>query len=126
MQSALLGLALIGAVVLIVKRVYWPVAVWLLLVIAIVHSSKPFGGFVGHAVALFSDAFYSDPRRLSAIVCLLLAPTAGIGLFALAAAAGHTETGTQDAGRFALDAGGRCDRVGRDLRFLCPALLPAA
>lgn len=86
-QSALLGLALIGAVVLIVKRVYWPVAVWLLLVIAIVHSSKPFGGFVGHAVALFSDAFYSDPRRLSAIVCLLLAPAAGIGLFALAAAA---------------------------------------
>ncbi|MGC7299121.1 hypothetical protein RA988_21695, partial [Mycobacteroides abscessus subsp. massiliense] len=86
-QSALLGLALLGAGVLIVKRVYWPIAVWLLLVVAIVHSSKPFGGFIGHAVALFSDAFYSDPRRLSAIVCLLLAPAAGIGLFALAAAA---------------------------------------
>ncbi|OHU21032.1 hypothetical protein BKG76_09965 [Mycobacteroides franklinii] len=86
-QSALLWLALLGAVVLVVKRVYWPVAIWLLLIVAIIHSSKPFGGFVGHAVALFSDAFYSDPRRLSAIVCLLLAPAAGIGLFTLAAAA---------------------------------------
>ncbi|ORB51147.1 hypothetical protein BST43_20980 [Mycobacteroides saopaulense] len=83
-QSALLWLALLGAVVLIAKRVYWPIAVWLLLIVAIVHSSRPFGGFVGHAVALFSDAFYSDPRRLSAIVCLLLAPAAGLGLFALA------------------------------------------
>lgn len=86
-QSALLWLALLGAVVLIVKRVYWPIAVWLLLIVAIVHSSRPFGGFVGHAVALFSDAFYSDPRRLSAIVCLLLAPAAGLGLFTLAYAA---------------------------------------
>ncbi|MFA4084190.1 hypothetical protein ONA92_21045 [Mycobacteroides salmoniphilum] len=83
-QSALLWLALLGTVVLIVKRVYWPIAVWLLLIVAIVHSSRPFGGFIGHAVALFSDAFYSDPRRLSAIVCLLLAPAAGIGLFTLA------------------------------------------
>ena len=86
-QSALLWLALLGAVVLIVKRVYWPLAVWLLLIVAIVHSSTPFGGFIGRAVALFSDAFYSDPRRLSAIVCLLLAPAAGIGLFTLAYAA---------------------------------------
>ncbi|MFV8308827.1 DUF6541 family protein [Mycobacteroides chelonae] len=83
-QSALLWLALLGAVVLIVKRVYWPLAVWLLLIVAIVHSSTPFGGFIGRAVALFSDAFYSDPRRLSAIVCLLLAPAAGIGVFTLA------------------------------------------
>ncbi|KRQ38904.1 hypothetical protein AOT83_11055 [Mycobacteroides sp. H001] len=83
-QSALFWLALLGAAVLIVKRVYWPLAVWLLLIVAIVHSSKPFGGFIGRAVALFSDAFYSDPRRLSAIVCLLLAPAAGIGLFTLA------------------------------------------
>ncbi|GAB5903823.1 DUF6541 family protein [Mycobacteroides chelonae] len=83
-QSALLWLALLGAVVLIVKRAYWPLAVWLLLIVAIVHSSTPFGGFIGRAVALFSDAFYSDPRRLSAIVCLLLAPAAGIGLFTLA------------------------------------------
>ncbi|OHU24644.1 hypothetical protein BKG77_14390 [Mycobacteroides chelonae] len=83
-QSALLWLALLGAVVLIVKRVCWPLAVWLLLIVAIVHSSTPFGGFIGRAVALFSDAFYSDPRRLSAIVCLLLAPAAGIGLFTLA------------------------------------------
>ncbi len=85
-QTALLWLALLGAIVLIVKRVYWPVAVWLVLIVAIVHSSRPFGGFIGHAVGLLSDAFYSDPRRLSAIVCLLLVPAAGIGLFTLAAA----------------------------------------
>ena len=44
----------------------WPV--WLGLVVCIVHSSAPFGGPLGALTGKFSDLFYSDPRRLSAVV----------------------------------------------------------
>ena len=80
-QNALIALAAAGAVVLIVRRVWWPLAVWLLLIVAIVHSAAPFGGPIGVVIARYSDLFYSDPRRLSAVVTLLAAPIAGIGLF---------------------------------------------
>ena len=46
-QWALIVLAAIGAVILLVKKVWWPLAVWLLLVVSIVHSSAPFGGPLG-------------------------------------------------------------------------------
>ena len=64
-----------------IKRAWWPAAVWLLLMIAIVHSSAPFGGPVGTAIAKYSDLFYSDPRRLSAVVTMLITPMAGVALF---------------------------------------------
>ena len=86
-QNALVALAAIGFVILVIRRMWWPVAVWLLLVFSIIHSSAPFGGSVGSATAVFSDLFYSDPRRLSAVVTLLLAPMAGIALFTLTSAA---------------------------------------
>jgi hypothetical protein len=82
-QYALVVLAAIGGVILVVRKVWWPAAVWLLLVISIVHSSAPFGGFIGTMTAKFSDIFYSDPRRLSAVITLLLAPMAGIGAFTI-------------------------------------------
>ena len=46
--------------------------VWLGLVVCIVHSSAPFGGPLGALTGKFSDLFYSDPRRLSAVVAMLL------------------------------------------------------
>ncbi len=85
-QNILIALAAVGGLLLLVKRVWWPTAVWLLLVVSIVHASAPFGGLLGTAVGRFSDLFYSDPRRLSAVVTMLLAPMAGIALFALVAA----------------------------------------
>ncbi len=45
---------------------------WLLLVVSIVHSSATFGGPIGSLIGKFSDLFYSDPRRLSAVVAMLL------------------------------------------------------
>ncbi|WP_101951414.1 DUF6541 family protein [Mycobacterium sp. 3519A] len=83
-QWVLIILAAVGAIVLIVRRVWWPLAVWALLVVAIVHSSAPFGGPIGALTGKFSDLFYSDPRRLSAVVTMLLAAAAGIGVFTLA------------------------------------------
>jgi hypothetical protein len=86
-QNALIALAAIGFVILLFLRMWWPVAVWLLLVLAIIHSSAPFGGPLGAVTGRFSDLFYSDPRRLSAVVTMLLAPMAGIALFTVTTAA---------------------------------------
>lgn len=77
-QWWLIALAAAGGILIVVRRVWWPVPVWLLLVVAIVHSSAPFGGPAGAAIGQFSDLFYSDPRRLSAVITLLLSALAGI------------------------------------------------
>jgi hypothetical protein len=83
-QNLLVALAGAGFVLLLVKRIWWPAAVWALLVISIVHSSAPFGGPIGAITGTYSDLFYSDPRRLSAVVTMLLAPMAGVALWSLA------------------------------------------
>jgi hypothetical protein len=86
-QYALIGLAAVGGLSLLVMRIWWPLAVWLLLIVADIDSGAPLGGPIGAVVTRFGEAFYHDPRRLSAAVTLLLAPMAGIGLVALAIAA---------------------------------------
>jgi D-galactosaminyltransferase len=83
-QNLLVALAGAGFVLLLIKRIWWPAAVWALLVISIVHSSAPFGGPIGAITGKYSDLFYSDPRRLSAVVTMLLAPMAGVALWSLA------------------------------------------
>lgn len=83
-QNLLIALAAVGFVLLLIKRIWWPAAVWALLVISIVHSSAPFGGPIGAITGKYSDLFYSDPRRLSAVVTMLLAPMAGVALWSLA------------------------------------------
>jgi len=86
-QNIVIALAAAGFVYLLLRRIWWPCFVWLVLVFAIVHSSAPFGGPLGTLTSTFSDLFYSDPRRLSAVVTMLLAPMAGIALFTVASAA---------------------------------------
>lgn len=84
-QYKLLVLAAIGMAILLYKRVWWPTAVWLLLIAAIVYSGAPasFRGPIGNTIEEFSQFFYNDPRRLSGVVAMLLGPIAGIGLFAI-------------------------------------------
>jgi hypothetical protein len=87
-QWVLIILAAVGAIVLIVRRVWWPLAVWCLLVVAIVHSSVPFRlGPIGPLIGKFADLFYSDPRRLSGVITMLLYAAVGIAVFTLASAA---------------------------------------
>ncbi|MBB3601328.1 hypothetical protein FHT40_000961 [Mycolicibacterium sp. BK556] len=83
-QNILIGLAGVGFVLLLTKRIWWPAVVWFALIVSIVHSGAPFGGPVGTIVGRYSDLFYSDPRRLSAVVTLLLTAMAGIALFSAA------------------------------------------
>ena len=83
-QYALIALAAIGAVILLVKRIWWPVAVWLLLVVVSVDAGNPFGGPIGVLAGALGEFFYKDPRRISAAITLLLEPMAGIALFSIA------------------------------------------
>lgn len=83
-QYALVALAAAGAAMLVARKVWWPLALWAVLVVAVVQSSAPLGGPVGKVVGTFTDLFYSDPRRIMAAMTLLLVPMAGVGLAALA------------------------------------------
>lgn len=82
-QNMLIALAAAGGLLLAIRRIWWPLAVWLVLIASIVHSDAPFGGPLGFVTGKFSDLFYSDPRRLSAVVTLIYTPMAGIALAAL-------------------------------------------
>jgi D-galactosaminyltransferase len=82
-QYALIALAGIGGLILLVKKIWWPLAVYLLLIVVNVDAGTPLGGPVGALAGAFGEFFYKDPRRLSAAVTLLLAPMAGVGLFAI-------------------------------------------
>lgn len=83
-QYTLVGLTAIGAVLLVFKKVYWPLALWAVLVVGVVQSSAPLGGAAGAVLGRFTDLFYSDPRRIMAAMTLLLIPMAGVGLAWLA------------------------------------------
>jgi hypothetical protein len=82
-QYGLVVLAGIGMVILLYKRIWWPPAVWLVLTVATVYSGAPFRNPFGRAIEGFSQFFYNDPRRLTAVVTMLLTPMAAIALFAI-------------------------------------------
>lgn len=83
-QYALVALAATGAVVLIRRKVWWPLLLWAVLAVAVVQSSAPTGGPLGNAVSTLTELFYNDPRRIMAAMTVLLVPIAGVGLAALA------------------------------------------
>ena len=82
-QYGLVVLVAIGMAILLYKKIWWPPAVWLVLTVATIYSSAPFHNPVGAAIEEFSQFFYNDPRRLTAVVTMLVTPMAGIALFAM-------------------------------------------
>ncbi len=118
-QNILIALAGAGFLLLLFKRIWWPAAVWLLLVVSIVYSSAPFGGPIAAVVHRYSDLYYSDPRRLSGVINLLLTPMAGVALFS---AALLTVAGAR---RLATRWGGPASRIGRDVWIGATAVLLA-
>lgn len=82
-QYALIGLAGVGGVVLLARKIWWPLAVWLLLIVVNVDAGTPLGGPIGALAGDVGEFFYKDPRRLTAATTLLLTPMAGLGLFTL-------------------------------------------
>ena len=75
-------LVYIGMAILLYKKIWWPLAVWLVLTVATVYSGAPFHNPFGAAIEEFSEFFYNDPRRLTAVVTMLVTPMAAIALFA--------------------------------------------
>ncbi|OBC02987.1 DUF6541 family protein [Mycobacterium sp. 852002-40037_SCH5390672] len=82
-QYGLIAVTAIGGVIFLVKKIWWPLALWLVLVVVDVDAGNPLGGPIGAAAGMFGEFFYKDPRRISAAITLLLEPMAGIALFAI-------------------------------------------
>lgn len=81
-QYGLVVLAYVGMAILLYRRIWWPIAVWVILTVATIYSGAPFRNPFGRAIEEFSQFFYNDPRRLSGVATMLLTPMAGIALFA--------------------------------------------
>ena len=86
-QYGLIALVAVGAIIFLAKRIWWPLAIWLLLVVVEVDAGTPLGGPIGVLAGGFGEFFYKDPRRISAAITLVLLPMAGIALFAIVAVA---------------------------------------
>jgi D-galactosaminyltransferase len=84
-QYLLVVLSFIGMAVLLYKRIWWPPAVWVVLTVATIYSGAPFRNPMGRAIEEFSQFFYNDPRRLSAVVTMVLTPMAAIAMFGIVA-----------------------------------------
>jgi hypothetical protein len=84
-QYGLVALSAIGLAVLLYKKIWWPPALWLVLTVATIYSGAPFRNRLGAAIEQFSQFFYNDPRRLSAVVTMLATSMAGIAVFGLVA-----------------------------------------
>jgi hypothetical protein len=73
----------IGMAIMLYKKLWWPPVIWLVLTVATIYSGAPFHNPLGSAIELFSQFFYNDPRRLSAVVTMLVTPMAAVAVFAL-------------------------------------------
>jgi D-galactosaminyltransferase len=82
-QYSLVVLSGIGMAILLYKRIWWPPVLWLVLTVATIYSGAPFRNPLGAAIEQFSQFFYNDPRRLSAVVTMLVTPMAAVAVFTL-------------------------------------------
>jgi D-galactosaminyltransferase len=85
-QYFLIALAAIGMGILLYQRIWWLPALWLVLTVATVYSGAPFHNPLGTAIEQFSEFFYNDPRRLAAVVTMVITPMAGVAVFTLVVA----------------------------------------
>ncbi len=82
-QYGLIAVTAVGGVIFLIKKIWWPLALWLLLVVVGVDAGNPLGGPIGAVAGMFGEFFYKDPRRISSAITLLLEPMAGVALFAI-------------------------------------------
>ncbi|MEB4209436.1 DUF6541 family protein [Mycobacterium sp. 94-17] len=82
-QYGLIVVTAIGGVIFLVKKIWWPLALWLVLVVVDVDAGNPLRGPIGAVAGMFGEFFYKDPRRISAAITLLLEPMAGTAVFAI-------------------------------------------
>ncbi|MDT5137676.1 MAG: D-galactosaminyltransferase, partial [Mycobacterium sp.] len=84
-QWALMALAAVGGFIMLVKKVWWPLAVWLLFIVINVDAGTPLGGPFGAVAGAFGEFFYKDPRRIAAATTPLFNLMAAVALVSLVA-----------------------------------------
>ncbi len=82
-QYGLIALAAIGMLILLYQRIWWLPVIWLVLTVATIYSGAPFHNPLGTVIEQYSQFFYNDPRRLSAVVTMVVTPMAGVAVFTL-------------------------------------------
>ena len=80
----LLAMALCGLLVLLRRRVVWPVLLWAGLLVVTVNAMSVFGNWTGGALRSIGSIYYNDPRRLGVSLAILVAMAVGVGVAALA------------------------------------------
>jgi hypothetical protein len=85
-QYSLVVLCGIGMAIFLYKRIWWPAVLWVVLTVATIYSGAPFRNPLGAFIGEFSQFFYHDPRRLTAVATMLVSPMAGVALFAIVVA----------------------------------------
>lgn len=79
-QWGLSFLCAVGGVILLVKKIWWPLAVWLLFIVINVDAGTPLWGPFGKIAGAFGEFFYKDPRRIAAATTPLFNLMAAVAL----------------------------------------------
>lgn len=86
-QWGLSFLCAVGGFIMLVKKLWWPLAVWLLFIVINVDAGTPLWGPLGRVAGAFGEFFYKDPRRIAAATTPLFNLMAAIALVTLVAGA---------------------------------------
>ncbi|MFV0494221.1 DUF6541 family protein [Mycobacterium sp.] len=81
-QYGLILAAAVGGFVMLVKKVWWPLVVWLGFIAVNVNAGTPVGGPIGALAGVVGEFFYNDPRRIAAATTPLLTLMAAVGVVA--------------------------------------------
>lgn len=77
---ALLSLAVLGLLVLLRRRVLWPVVLWAGLLVMCVNAMNVFGNWTGGVLRVIGSIYYNDPRRIGVVLAMLVAAAVGVGV----------------------------------------------
>ncbi|QDQ96474.1 DUF6541 family protein [Tomitella fengzijianii] len=76
----LLAFAVLACVVLLARFSVWMTVVWAVMLLVVCDAIEPIGGMATDLLRVFSNAFYTDPRRLQYAVALIVVALAGAGI----------------------------------------------
>ncbi|MDG3009340.1 hypothetical protein G4X40_04170 [Rhodococcus sp. D2-41] len=79
-RMVLLGLAVLGAVVLLAIRSWWWLPLWVALVVATTNALMGFPAPWSNVLFTLTSSFYNDPHRITYITSMVVAALAGTGL----------------------------------------------
>ncbi|GAA4806193.1 hypothetical protein GCM10023353_06620 [Tomitella cavernea] len=76
----LLAFAVLACVVLLARFSVWMTVVWALMLLVVCDAIEAVGGTATDLLRVFSNAFYTDPRRLQYAVALIVVALGGAGI----------------------------------------------